>query len=60
MTELRQAARIVLNAWDDPMGMKDLCVALDALRTALAQEDALHELTRLGQEIDQQTLVRML
>lgn len=60
MTDLRQAARLVLNAWDNPMGMKDLCVALDALRTALEQEDDLHELTRLGQVIDQQTLVSMI
>lgn len=38
MTDLRQAAQKALDAWDDPMGMKDLCVAMDALRTALEQQ----------------------
>ena len=40
MTDLRQAAQQALEAWDDPMGMKDLCVAMDALRTALEQQQA--------------------
>ena len=39
MTDLRQAAMLALEAWDDPMGMKDLCVAMDALRKALAQPE---------------------
>ena len=38
MTDLRQAAQMALDAWDDPAGMKDLCVAMDALRTALEQQ----------------------
>ena len=38
MTDLRQAAQQVLDAWDDPMGMKNLCVVMDALRTALEQQ----------------------
>ena len=38
MTDLRQAAQQVLDAWDDPAGMKDLCVAMDTLRTALEQQ----------------------
>ena len=38
MTDLRQAAQQALEAWDDPAGMKDLCVAMDALRTALEQQ----------------------
>ena len=38
MTDLRQAAQQALDAWDDPAGMKDLCVAMDALRTALEQQ----------------------
>jgi hypothetical protein len=38
MTDLRQAEQAVLDAWDDPAGMKDLCVAMDALRTALEQQ----------------------
>jgi hypothetical protein len=29
----------VLKAWDNPMGMKDLCVAMDALRKALEQPE---------------------
>ena len=39
MTDLRQAAQQALDAWGDPMGMKDLCVAMDALRTALEQPE---------------------
>ena len=39
MTDLRQAAQQALEAWDDPMkDLKDLCVAMDALRTALEQQ----------------------
>ncbi len=29
----REVMQQVLKAWDDPRGMKDLCVAMDALRT---------------------------
>jgi len=32
----REVMQQALEAWDNPMGMKDLCVAMDALRTALA------------------------
>jgi hypothetical protein len=39
MTDLRQAAMLALEAWGDPMGMKDLCVAMDALRKALEQPE---------------------
>ena len=38
MTDLRQAAQAVLDAWDDPAGMKHLCVAMDTIRTALEQQ----------------------
>ena len=38
MTDLRQAAQQALDAWDDPAGMKDLCVAMDAIRTAPQQQ----------------------
>ena len=40
MTNLRQAAQEALDAWDNPTGMKRLCVAMDALRTALEQQQA--------------------
>jgi len=41
MTDLRQAAQQALDAWDDPMkDLKDLCVAMDTLRTALEQQQA--------------------
>ena len=38
MTDLRQAAQQALGAWDDPAGMKDLCVAMDTFRAALEQQ----------------------
>ena len=38
MTNLRQAAQEALDAWDNPTGIKRLCVAMDALRTALEQQ----------------------
>jgi hypothetical protein len=39
MTDLKQAAQQALDAWDDPMkDLKDLCVAMDTLRTALEQQ----------------------
>jgi len=34
----REVMQQVLVAWDDPMGMKDLCVAMDALRNVLEQQ----------------------
>jgi len=34
----REVMQQALDAWDDPAGMKDLCVAMDALRTALEQQ----------------------
>lgn len=40
MTDLRKAAQQALDAWDSPMGMIDLCVVMDALRTALGQQQA--------------------
>lgn len=36
--QLRQAAQQALDAWDSPMGMKDLCVAMDTFRAALEQQ----------------------
>ena len=37
--QLRQAAQQALEAWDDPMkDLKDLCVAMDDIRTALEQQ----------------------
>ena len=39
MTDLRKAAQQALEAWDDPMkDLKDLCVAMDAIRKALEQQ----------------------
>lgn len=39
MSGLRQAAQQALEAWDDPMkDLKDLCVAMGAIRTALEQK----------------------
>ena len=37
--------RMALEAWDDPMGMKDLCVVMDAIRTALEQPTVQESLT---------------
>ena len=34
----REVMQQALDAWNNPMGMKDLCVAMDALRTALEQQ----------------------
>ena len=34
----REVMQQALDAWDDPAGMKDLCVAMDTLRTALEQQ----------------------
>jgi len=39
MTTLRQAAQQILEAWEKPLGMKDMCVAMDAIRVALAEPD---------------------
>ena len=40
MTDLRQAAMLALDAWDDTMkDLRDLNVAMDALRTALEQPE---------------------
>lgn len=40
MSDLRKAAQQALDAWDDSMkDLKDLCVAMDAIRTALEQKD---------------------
>jgi hypothetical protein len=35
----REVMQQALEAWGDPMGMKDLCVAMDAMRTALEQPE---------------------
>ena len=37
MSDLRKAAQAVIHAWDDPVGMPNLCRALDTLRAALAE-----------------------
>ena len=50
MTDLRQAAQAVIKAWDNDGSTQ----TMEDLRTALAQEHALHDLARLGQEIEQQ------
>ena len=34
----RELMKQALAAWDNPTGMKDLCVAMDAIRTALEQQ----------------------
>ena len=36
--QLKQAAQQALEVWDSSTGMKDLCVAMDALRAALEQQ----------------------
>ena len=39
MSDLKQAAQQALEAWDDPIkDLKDLCVAMNAIRTALEQQ----------------------
>ena len=48
--QLRQAAQAVIKAWDNDGSTQ----TMEDLRTALAQEHALHDLARLGQEIEQQ------
>jgi hypothetical protein len=56
MTDLRQAAQQALEALETLMLERGSIydTAITALRTALAQEHALHELARLGQEIEQE------
>jgi hypothetical protein len=55
MTTLRQAAQMALEALEDERYVSAQIVdAITALRTALAQEHALHDLARLGQEIEQE------
>jgi hypothetical protein len=39
MNELRQAAQQVVDAWNDPLGMKRVCEAMDALHAALGQPE---------------------
>ena len=50
MTDLRQAAQQALDAWDNPTGMKRLCVAMDTLRSALA----MHQVSDFAQAQEQQ------
>jgi hypothetical protein len=39
MNDLRTAAQKVVDAWSDPLGMKHLCEAMEALRAALAHQE---------------------
>ena len=39
MSDLRKAAKAVIHAWDDPVGMPALCRALDVLRDALVEPE---------------------
>jgi hypothetical protein len=39
MNRLKQAAQQVVDAWNDPLGMKRVCEAMDALHAALEQDD---------------------
>jgi hypothetical protein len=55
MTDLRQAAQQALEALETKGEHHPrVYAAINALRTALAQEHAMHELARLGQEIEQE------
>ena len=55
MTDLRQAAQMALEALETLMIERESIYdkAITALNVALAQEHAMHELARLGQEIEQ-------
>jgi hypothetical protein len=62
MTDLRQAAqqalecieRLNMHGWILADFEDEVYAAITALRTALAQEHAMHDLARLGQEIEQE------
>ena len=59
MTDLRAGAQQALEALETLMLERGSIyeTAITALRTALAQEHALHELARLGQEIEQEPVI---
>ena len=50
MSDLRTAAQKVVDAWRDPLGMKRLCEAMEALRDALAQPEPRREWRGLSDE----------
>jgi hypothetical protein len=43
MSDLRQAAQKVVDAWGDPLGMKRLCEEIEALRAALEKTEPRRE-----------------
>jgi hypothetical protein len=61
MTDLRAAAQQALEALETLMLERGSIydTAITALRVALAQEHALHELARLGQEIEQEPVAML-
>jgi hypothetical protein len=61
MTDLRAAAQQALEALETLMLERGSIydTAITALREALAQEHALHELARLGQEIEQEPVAML-
>jgi hypothetical protein len=59
MTDLRAAAQQALEAMESGLAFDAHSTVLQNLRTALAQEHAMHDLARLGQEIEQEPVAWM-
>jgi hypothetical protein len=61
MTDLRQAAQQALEALETLMLERGSIyeTAITALREALAREHAMHDLARLGQEIEQEPVAKL-